>query len=129
MIQANICGRRSLLQEQLTDTLPSCLLVEEGEPGWPNLNLCETHNGHQDALSNDVLCNCRHTMCVKWLLEQGANPLDVTRNGKESGLHQAAAGHVRALTTLLNSTICTATNTGPQLLSTLLIQHSSGSHR
>ena len=129
MIQASICGRRSLLQEHLTDTLPSCLLVEEGEPGWPNLNLHETYDGHQDALSNDTLCNCRHTMCVKWLLEHGANPLDVTRNGKESGLHQAAAGHVRALTTLLSSTICTATNTGPQLLRTLLIQHSSGSYR
>jgi len=69
-------------------------------------------------------------MCVKWLLEQGASPLNVTRSRRENGLHQAAAGHVRALTILLSSTICTTTTTtGPQLLRNVLIEDISGSYR
>lgn len=76
-----------------------------------------------------ILCNCRHAMCVNWLLEQGASPLNVTRSRRENGLHQAAAGHVRAVATLLSSTICTVTTIGPQLLSNVLIEDISGSYR
>ncbi|BDA47871.1 probable E3 ubiquitin-protein ligase XBAT31 at N-terminal half [Coccomyxa sp. Obi] len=92
---------------------------------WKKMIAARNSDGYTPFL---LACRGGHTVCAKWLLEQGANPLDVTRNRKETGLHQAAAGHVRTLTALLSSSICTGPNTAPQLLRNLLIEDSSGSY-
>ena len=65
-------------------SLSPCL-PRRGKPRWPKFNLNDTYEGDTKLplLHLILLCNCRHAMCVKWLLEQGRKP---------AGCHQEKKG-------------------------------------